>query len=883
MNMNINNIFKTLAFTLVSLVFCCASVSCSKEESHDAGYGYVQFRLFKKASVKATVDKLSYLYDACKVQVIVQHQGSTISQTLVLNSYNAENAEFGLRSDKLQLLTGEYVIIGYNLFDNLDNELYTGTISENNRFTVVENGLAVYDILVDAVERGMASFKLVKNIVASTKASGTPTAYPLSKIKAVDLTMKNQDTQEIVTVKAIPVTYTEDFHTGGEPGTNPATSYSVCDTTVWLKAGKYQVTSYSSYADKKGRTPLETASIASDYFTVKDNQITRDVEVPVTLSETSETIKDYIALKAIWEALDGEHWSYFGEAAAAGCNWNFNRDIDMWGDQPGVSLDEDGRVTTLSLVGFGAKGVIPDAIGQLTKLQILSIGTHDEKVGGKFVSKLKANMTEAEKEAARYDYDLHFLAGDGREGLSKELKDAINSNSAMRPIKHSRIHLMADVVTGVMTNGITGISRAVMRLTNLQQFYLANSPITSENFWKEVDSSSEFYSEKDTWKWSNMTNLTDVEIYNCTKLTSLPVEMLSALPEIVSVNIAHNAGISGEQFKKDWETIIDGVAGPKIQLLYLGYNNLVETPSYEKLNKMVKLSLLDLQHNKLETIHPFGKEVHIVKCYLDYNKLKSIPHAADGFFFGYNGETETISCNHNEIELFPDVFNAKSNYIISSISFAYNKITGFENGDAHKGVNTSSIDLSYNKLETFPAVLVAKGSPLNTLTLAGNGMKSIPKGSMTGPKSKMIQVLDLSYNKLSSLPDDFLPTNIPYLYGLDISYNCFSKFPYNPLNCDRLDVFNIRHQRDEKGTRILKEWPTGLYQCPSLTRFFIGSNNLGKIEDTFTSRLRILEIADNPDISIDLSTIAAYIKAGYTMLIYDSTQDIRGCDFLDLD
>lgn len=34
--------------------------------------------------------------------------GVTLSQTLVLNSYNAENAEFGLRSDKLQLLTGTY-------------------------------------------------------------------------------------------------------------------------------------------------------------------------------------------------------------------------------------------------------------------------------------------------------------------------------------------------------------------------------------------------------------------------------------------------------------------------------------------------------------------------------------------------------------------------------------------------------------------------------------------------------------------------------------------------------------------------------------------------------------------------------------------------------
>ena len=102
--MKFKNILKTLASVLAFSVFCGALASCSKEEDKAAGYGYVQFRLYKEASVKATVDKLSYLHDACKVQVIVQHEGATISQTLVLNSYNAENAEFGLRSDKLQLL-----------------------------------------------------------------------------------------------------------------------------------------------------------------------------------------------------------------------------------------------------------------------------------------------------------------------------------------------------------------------------------------------------------------------------------------------------------------------------------------------------------------------------------------------------------------------------------------------------------------------------------------------------------------------------------------------------------------------------------------------------------------------------------------------------------
>ena len=58
---------------------------------------------------------LDKLDDAKKIKVVMLYNGNTIEQTLMLNSYNADNAEFGLRSDKLELLAGSYKLIGYYL------------------------------------------------------------------------------------------------------------------------------------------------------------------------------------------------------------------------------------------------------------------------------------------------------------------------------------------------------------------------------------------------------------------------------------------------------------------------------------------------------------------------------------------------------------------------------------------------------------------------------------------------------------------------------------------------------------------------------------------------------------------------------------------------
>ena len=162
-------------------------------------------------------------------------------------------------------------------------------------------------------------------------------------------------------------------------------------------------------------------------------------------------------------------------------------------------------------------------------------------------------------------------------------------------------------------------------------------------------------------------------------------------------------------------------------------------------------------------------------------------------------------------------------------------------------------------------------------------MKNIPNGSMEGKYTYMLEALDLSYNKLTKLSDDFFATTLPYLSGIDLSYNSFSKFPTSPLGISTLQQFHIRHQRDENGNRCLREWPTGLYTCPSLFYFTIGSNDLRKIEDTISPYIRMFEIKDNPNISIDLTDVCDYIAAGLYMLVYDKTQDIRGCSILDLE
>lgn len=893
--MNQHKLHKLLFFLpfiigLVSMVSVMTSCSDDDEELQ-AVYGYAQFRVCKLSSMKEEAasrsNKLNYLNEAKKVKVVILQDGKTIQQTLKLNAFNAENAEYGLRSDKVQLVAGDYELIGFYLYDKLDQEIYAGTAGDEPLFTVVPGGMVSKTLGVDAVSRGQVNFRVVKEIL-KTRASET---YNFDAIRCVSFTVKNLFTQELTTIEKLPVKYTEDFKEGSADddlyqGHNAQTSYCVSDSLVWLKAGSYQVTQYTTYGDKRGTKHLETSKVStSKTFVVKDNQVTRNAEVPVQLSETNENIKDYIALKEIWLALNGPKWSYKGESENPGTNWNFNKDIDMWGHQPGVGLDNEGRVVSLSIAGMGASGVVPDAIGQLNKLTVLSLGTHSEILGGHVFDHLGPNMTAEQKKAIRMDYANLMLISDFREGFSDMMQQTINMDPTQKPIKHGRVSLNG-IVFGNLTNGITGISRAIMRLTELEQFFLANAPIKTEDFFVDIQPESPFYNEREELSWSKLEKLVDMELYNCPNLTALPMEMFdeNGLPELQMLNISCSKGISGEQLREDFIGLINGASGQKIQILYMGYNNLVEMPEYEDLKKMKVLGMIDCTNNKIEKLHPFGKGVNLVNVSFDYNNITEIPHADDGYFCGYN-DMESFTFTHNKIKKFPNIFNSKSVYVMKAVNLSFNEIDGFEDEETgdFRGVNVSQLNLSNNKFTKFPKVLFKTNSPLNYLVLAGNKLSKIEDGDLKGKNSFRLEALDLSYNKLTSLSNDFTARTLPYLTGLELSFNSFSEFPMIALNISTLQRFFIRHQRDAEGNRCLREWPTGIYNHMELGFFCIGSNDLRKIEDTISPYIRFFEIKDNPNISIDLSGVCGAIQAGMYTLIYDKTQDIRGCDILGIE
>lgn len=262
--MNRMKIFsKALLLLLVSLL-TFAATSCSDDETGgwDGTYGYVQFKLSKKVSSRATrataLDKLEKLDDAKKIKVVMEHNGTTVSQTLVLNSYNSENAEYGLRSEKLQLASGTYTVIGFYLYDAVDEELLASSAGET--FTVVGGGLEVQNLMVETVERGKVKFNLVKEW-EKTRAGGTE--YLFSNIRLVDVSVTNLFTRETYTFPELKVKYKE----GSKENQNPDnendkymdTGTAYCDSTVWLPAGTYQVTSYTTYG-KTGavKTKYET-------------------------------------------------------------------------------------------------------------------------------------------------------------------------------------------------------------------------------------------------------------------------------------------------------------------------------------------------------------------------------------------------------------------------------------------------------------------------------------------------------------------------------------------------------------------------------------------------------------------------------------------------
>lgn len=868
---------------LLPLLLLFITSSCTDENQiSQSGGGYVQFKIYKSVSYgeqtasRAGANQLDYLNDAKKIKILLKNDQFNFSQTLNLNSYNEENAEFGLRSDKLELQPGEYTIESYYLYGKTENQLYVGQPAEKTTFNITSGTLIVQDLLADAVGRGTVQFRLVKNIIDSRAATSGEDAYPLSSIYKVNITVENTETNRRQTFNDLEVEYKEDF--SGE-GNGNRTSFCEIDSLLVLETGTYQITSYEAKDRNKTIQYFNDVVLKETKFTVYDNQKT-ETDVPVNLIKSAENILDYVALKAIWEAMGGPNWSYNGQSYPKGVNWSFDdKDIDMWGDQPGVGLDNNGRVISLNIGEFGAKGEVPAEIGELLELQTLMLGTHNDLLGyggtdnQSALTSLKGELTSDRLAKIRSDYMDNFVAHDLRDDLSEPLQLAMEIKGKYKRNAQRKGVSTKDVNWGSYTNGITGIDPAIGKLKKLEVIYIANAPIESLPV-------ATVGNEEEEPGFAGLTALTDLEIYNCPKMKAFP-DVIAELPELVQLNMAMNKQMTSDVINAGIQKLAEGAAQEKIQILYLGYNNISELPA--AVSKMKKLGKIDLIYNKLTKLPAFGKDVNLVQANFDYNQISTIEKDVNGVFCGMD-DVESISFSNNKLTELPDIFDVNSIYTMASVSFANNEITD-DGLNKTSGINTTELSLAGNKLKKFPKKLFSTGSPLTVLNLSANQIQEFNKGDLDGKNTYLLTTLDLTYNRLKELPSDFDGKTLPFLYGLDISGNQLKVFPWGAANISYLTVLSLRNQRDNEGNRVYSEWPTNIYQHIGLRALFLGGNDIGKVPETETISYLIntLDVSDNPNIILNVSDVCPYIKAGIYTLIYDTTQDIRGCDALELE
>ena len=344
-----------------------------------------------------------------------------------------------------------------------------------------------------------------------------------------------------------------------------------------------------------------------------------------------------------------------------------------------------------------------------------------------------------------------------------------------------------------------------------------------------------------------------------------------------------------------------GASRKTIEILYARENNLTKLTkemfgadvSNPENGGLEKIGLLDLAYNKISKVEALGKNVAFTQLYLDYNEIESLPRDDEGYFCGFD-DVETFSVNFNKLTKIPNIFNSKSTETMTSVSFAGNQIGRVENGEngekieicegeldgSYKGIKVQTLTLSMNPMTRYPKAFADSNSLFEYILLNGCQIEEIPEGSFSHKNAINHFSFDLSYNRLKKLPKDFHAGNMPYLYGIDLSFNRFEEFPWTAVDAEGLTVFALRSQRNSEGERCFSDWPDGIYQHKGLRGLYLGSNDLRVIDDTISTLCYYLDISDNPNIVFDASDICYAWQVGAYILYYDKTQKILNCDVM---
>lgn len=869
------NLLRKINWLCTAMMCLLFVASCSDEETVTIGQtGYIQLRLFPQSITRA--GGLDYMADAKKIELSLLSGDKPVVQSLNLSAVPG-TSEFGLISEKLELHTGGYKLMSYTLYSDVKpgaeqpEKLFVGYPEGDMLFHISQGHLTEVELDVKATLRGNVFFELEKDLSnyqdmvdqaqANSRAIEIPeNLFNYDDIAEVDLYYSTKGTSEHPTPHTFKV-----YRKAGD-------KYFHTDTANWA-VGEYEISRFMLYTEKR-RELILAGDLEDISVKVEANRFTKSV-APVKYPKEMLAMKDYMALYNIWINLEGLDWNYAGESYPVGSNWRFkDRPVDQWGIQPGVELDRNGRVKAMDLGSFNPSGEVHSALGDLTELEGLWLGTHGD---------LHA------VDETQYSINTFELYRQGVDLRGNRWKIARESFRLRHPQRSSNIYEMKrapyeyarkyDFDQGAIANRITKVPEEIGKLKKLGSLFIANGYVS------ELPNGL-----------AELPELTDMEIYNC-RLTEFPA-VLNKMQKLVSLNFSCNATISPEKMTEGLNQFFLSGGSKELQILYLTSCNLKVFPVEMKNAK--KIGLIDMANNKLIELPDLERRIAPVQALFDNNRITRVSDT-----FCDTDDVETFSISNNLLTEFPNLFgNGKgsaSKYVCESVDFSYNHITHFKEG--FLGANSKTLVLTGNRFgereggkvkgkRTFPDDLSRTKSKMEHLQIGNCEIDSLPPSAFKNLKTLI--ALDASGNYLKYIPYQFNVETLPYLSGLNLSMNSFSHFPVEVLNVQNLNKLYLTDQMEVvknaggqivKELRCLQKWPEKVQTHFALRLIDVSGNDIRKITELdFPVQLALFNVADNPNLEMTVpSATCSAIANGRFSLGFDSNQYILGCPILDVD
>lgn len=859
----------TILILCLSLLSATLLTGCAEDELQPGkGYGYLQFHLQKQVTRAISEgNPLERLSDVRKIKLSLKYEGRFIEQTVGLDAVSPEAAEFGVYSENLTLLSGDYQLLGYALYGDyrsgdMPEVLQVVTLDQPQDIHIRRDALTRHDLEVEARQYGRFSARLIRLEPEVETRAGAPVYSELFAYRDID------SVQLVLERKVGGVTYREDRKVKAYRYTDGATTFRT--DSIQLQAGDYTISHYELFNRQRRFMYAQDVEIP---FQVRHFELSQS-DLGVQLSENG-SVRDGIVLKQIWDAMDGPSWKFHDQDGYGG-NWIFTlsdgspRPVSAWVNQVGVVTNAYGRVISLNLGAFNPLGDVPDAIGELDALERLYLGEHTDEVYyilegvgeqryqlSPWLISHGTDQRQHRMDIARERRLLREMAG--RSDLQQTQSAPVYGPTLQEQMKTLRYAQRVQTGSYDPANRITGISEKIGQLSNLQELYIANTMIS-----------------KLPASIGQLTNVTDLELYN-NPFTELDGEIFKGMQQLTAVNIDRLPNLSEAQILAALDKLCEYC--PRVQLLYLCNLRLTRLP--DKLNHLTDLRLLDASTNRISQIQSLLPMAPI-QVILDHNRLTSLP--AD---LCKVDDIESFSCTDNLLEEFPVVLsNLEGQLSFEKVNLTGNHIHGFQSG--FKGIRCEQLLLASNYMgrrpgETvqgqMPQEFAQTGSVINYLDLSHNNIDTIRNAALRGVGSTL-QALDLSKNYLRTLPSAFNSETFPWLTGLDVSSNRFDGFPDNVLNVNALRQLRITDQgyfRDAAETqwvRSMTEWPTYLHMHASLTTVDMSGNDFRNVI-TFPSNLSSLNVTNNPNIKMVIPQDVWYrMKNGLFALYMDEGQDI---------